>query len=351
MPFSPKSLLQASDCLAQSLSVSNDHATILLRTTEYDKVVRSVLKLTFLPSHVDALSSTNDIRNISVEDLGSAFTPGDSSRILNFLRNYEYQLSSESGAEYSYFNATPKHGPGLLKWLFSKIPTVFKAELISPASEKQIERAMPVPSHSMITETPKLYQQVVAPYIRSVVDSGSLVWVQNVVDGSKEAERLLLDTEHYVLNVDTKWKTHPDPFTISKDNWKNYKTALKDLYCLAIVKEKGLATIRDLRKRHIPILKDMMIQCTAAIKQIYNVSPDQLRFFFHYHPQFYHLHVHFTRLENETGCQVERAHLVADVIQNLELDEEFYSNRTMTYKVRSSDKLHKLINGADANLS
>lgn len=347
MSFSPKTLLRDSDCLAQSLSVAKDHATILLRTTEHDQIIRSILKLTVLPSHIDALSSTNDVRNINAEDLGSAFTPEDSSRILEFLRNYEFELSSESGAEYSYFNARPNRRSSLLKWLFSNIPAAFQVELISPASEKQIERAMPVPSHFMISETPKLFQQVVAPYIRTVVDSGSLAWVENVITGSKEAERLLLDTEHYVLNVDTKWKTHPDPSTIAKDNWKNYKPALKDLYCLAIVKEKGLATIRDLRKHHIPMLQDMLIQCTAAIEQIYGVSRDQLRIFFHYHPQFYHLHVHFTRLENEAGCQVERAHLVTDVVQNLELDGEFYAKRTMTYKIRSNDKLYKLIQGAD----
>ena len=43
----------------------------------------------------------------------------------------------------------------------------------------------------------------------------------------------------------------------------------------------------------------------------------QLRIFVHYQPQFYHFHVHFTRLHNDLGCQVERAHLLQVVTSPL----------------------------------
>ena len=52
-----------------------------------------------------------------------------------------------------------------------------------------------------------------------------------------------------------------------------------------------------------------------VIEKVYGVPGDQLRVFFHYHPQFYHLHVHFTRSHVNPGCEAERAHLLTDVIQ------------------------------------
>ena len=337
----PESIFQSSDCLVQSLSVSNDHATILLRTTEYDKVIRSLLKLTVLPGHTDILTPSKDIRGLEPDDLGSAFSPEESVRIKDFLSEFCFELNSESGAEYSYYDAKPKQGLGG-GTSFSDKPR-FRVELISPASENQIRRSLPVPSFVLVEETPEIYQQIVAPYILGVVESGSLGWIKNVVSGKKESERLLYDTEDYILNVDTKWKTHPDPKTVPQEEWKTHTKAIDDLYCLAIVKETGLASIRDLRARHIPMLRNMLRECPLAIQQTYGVPSNQLRIFFHYQPQFYHLHVHVTRLENEIGSQVERGHLVNDVIQNLEMDNDYYTKRTITYKLRTNETIYKLI--------
>ena len=343
----PESLIQSADCLAQALTVSDNHATILLRTTEYDRVVRSLLKLTVLPIHTETLAPSKNIRGLEPNDLGAAFSPNESFRIKEFLSLLSFELSSESGAEYSFYDAKPKSS--LMQVLtaatnvFTSKP-LFRVELISPASEKQIQRALPVPAYIMLEETPRLYQEVVAPYIQDIVESGSLGWIENIVTGKKEVERLLLDTQDYVLNVDTKWKTHPDPFAVPKEQWKSHSSkAIEDLYCLAIVKESGLASIRDLRAQHIPMLQDMALNCPMVIEETYGVPRNQLRIFFHYHPQFYHLHVHFTRLENEIGCQVERGHLLSDVIQNLELDDEYYAKRTLVYKLRSNETLYKLI--------
>jgi m7GpppX diphosphatase len=348
MSVTPEKLLHSSDCLLQSLSVSNDHAVILLRTTESNKVIRSLLKLSVLPTHIQSLAPSSDVAGLEPKYLGAAFSPQESSRILDFLSRFSFELNSESGAEYSYYDAFPKSGwQGFLQQLVDlatdqPLPA-FRAELISPASDKQIQCAMPVPAQVMITETAELYQQVVLPYIQSVVESGSLSWIDNVISGKKEVERLLLDTDDYILNVDTKWRSHPDPKTVPREEWKNDTKAVQDLYCLAIVKESGVASLRDLRARHIPMLRDILMQCPMTLEDVYGIHSDQLRIFIHYHPQFYHLHVHFTRLENEIGCQVERGHLISDIIQNLELDDEFYCTRTINYKLRTNHKLNMLI--------
>ena len=344
---SPESLIRSTDCLAQALTVCDQSATILLRTTEYDQVVRSLLRFTVLPIHTDALAPCEEIRGLEPKDLGAAFSPNESFRIKDFLSLFSFQLSSESGAEYSYYDATPKSNFINMTTALTSRP-LFRVELISPASEKQIQRALPVPAHIMFDETPQLYQGVVAPYIQGIIDSGTLAWIENVVSGKKEAERLLLDTKDYVLNIDTKWKSHPDPYTVPKEQWKMQTKAVGDLYCLAIVKGNSLASIRDLRGDHIPMLKDILSQCPKVIEEVYGVRYNQMRIFFHYHPQFYRLHVHFTRLENEFGCTVERGHLLLDVIQNLELDSNYYTNRTLTYKLRSNEALYKLIDQVES---
>ena len=59
--------------------------------------------------------------------------------------------------------------------------------------------------------------------------------------------------------------------------------------------------------------------CQEAILRRYRVAADRLRVYLHYLPSYYHLHVHFTALGFEApGAGVERAHLLAEVIDNLE---------------------------------
>lgn len=354
LPTTPDSLIGFSECLAQSLTVSNDHATILLRTNNRElqdgESVQSLLKLTVLPSHTAFLTPSSDIRGLdNPQDVFGAgvFNAEESTRIKGFLASFQFELNSESGAEYSYYNAVKKSGSKKEVEILEPSQLLdapsFRVELISPASEKQLQRAMPTPALVLVEETPQLYQQVVAPYIQSVVESGSLRWVENIVTGKKETERLLLDAEGYVLNVDTKWKTHPDAMSVPKELWKTSmnKQALEDLYCLAIVKDSGIATIRNLREAHLPMLRDIQTRCPQVLEEVYGVPKNQLRIFLHYQPQFYHLHFHFTRLENGIGCEVERGHLLADVIQNLEMDGEYYLRRTITYKLRTNEALAK----------
>jgi m7GpppX diphosphatase len=336
MTRSPESVLATSS--AATLTLSDQHATILLTTHQpqdsgSDTTEQSLIKLTVVPFHRHVFQTSNDG--------GQA-----SEKIVSFLSDYDFVLSSESGAEYSYYDAFPKKGlRAFLSRLFpggGRGPTyagAFKVELISPASERQIQRAMPKPPMVMIDETPELYEKVTKPYIQSIVESGSLSWIENVVTGKKERERLLLDKDDYVLNVDTKWRSHPDANTVPRSEWYDHES-VNDLYCLAIVKDGSIASLRDLRAQHLPMLQSILNEGPAAIEKVYGVKRNQLRVFVHYQPQFYHFHVHFTRLENDIGCQVERGHLLSDIIQNLEINRGFYLKRRITFKLPTNDQLY-----------
>ena len=218
----------------------------------------------------------------------------------------------------------------------------FKVDFISPATDRQIFRHMPSPSTVLIEETPMLYEKVTLPHIEAIIKSNSLGWIQNILNGTKEKERLLLDTSEYIINIDTKWRSHPDPHTVPREEWHNHN-AVRDLYCLGIVKNSSIRTLRDLRGDNLGMLRSLYKDGLAAIEKLYGVKRDQVKVFVHYQPQFYHFHMHFTRLENEIGSTVEKAHLVNDIIQNLEDDKNYYLKRTILYKLRVTDPLARLM--------
>jgi m7GpppX diphosphatase len=201
---------------------------------------------------------------------------------------------------------------------------------------------MPTLGHVLVHETSEMYNSVVKPYIQSIVDGGSLGWITNIIQLKKEKERLLFNNDEFVIHVDTKWRTHPPPLKIPREEWLNHPS-VEDLYCLAITKLPGIASLRDLRGEHIPMLQSMINEGLKVVKSTYGVDHNQIRIFVHYQPQFYHFHVHYTRLENEVGCCCERGHLLSDVIQNLEIDSEFYCKRTISYKLKRGTPLENIV--------
>lgn len=393
----PSRLINSEGCQVQTLTVSDQHATLLLTTTTPQKQInghnghngqngqdekdgdkkgekKSILKLTLVPFFRDILGSNpvlepNDTSGVRPELKLLENNPEASKDILSFLQTYNFYIKSESGAEYSYYDAIPssynltKHsskpkqeskgndvdgnggnhgGKVAVATNKSKVPGSFNVELISPASERQIKRVMPSHSTVLIEESPEMYAQVVQPYIQTIVESGSLNWIFNIIQGKKEQERLLVNNDSFIINIDTKWRSHPDAFKTPREEWYQHK-AVEDLYCLGITKVKSIASMRDLTQDHIPMLEEMKREGLNVIEKVYGVPKDQIRVFVHYHPQFYHFHVHFTRLYNEVGSTVERGHLVSDIVQNLRMDSDFYSKRTITYKMKVSSPLYLLL--------
>jgi m7GpppX diphosphatase len=347
-PLTPEAILKASQ-KAFILGASDNHVNLLLSSGSLvggtnNNICRSLLKLTVVSPHKDDLVVSSK-RCTSVAELAKMLDEvgetDDSERIHRFLSNFNFQLTSESGAEYSYYTVRPKNWWERY-WNVALTKDTYTMELISPATDRQIERSLPAPDVRMVQETAELYETMVQPHIRQIVDGGSLGWVQNVVNGTKEKERLLLDHADFILNIDTKWRSHPDPLTTPRDQWHRH-TCIDDLYCLAIVKDATIASLRDLRQRHIPMLRAIYELGSETIHTVYGVAGDQLRIFCHYQPQFYQFHVHFTRLHNEFGCQVERGHLMTDIIQNLQLADDYYAKRTITYKLNTSSELYGLL--------
>ncbi|XP_062950664.1 m7GpppX diphosphatase isoform X2 [Cynocephalus volans] len=170
-----------------------------------------------------------------------------------------------------------------------------KTTVVYPATEKHLQKYLRQDLH-LIRETGDDYRKITLPYLES--QSLSIQWVYNILDKKAEADRIIFE--------------NPDP-------------------------SDGFVLIPDLKWN----------QQQEAILQRYQVKGDRLRVYLHYLPSYYHLHVHFTALGFEApGSGVERAHLLAEVIENLEYDATYYQQRTLTFALRADDPLLTLLQEA-----
>jgi len=250
------------------------------------------------------------------------------------------QLASRapySGAEYGYFTAqSQEHGQ-------LAVDVVAPAAVLegAPAAAllaKHVARSTAQPAR-LFRESAAAYAACHEPLVKGGPDT--LGWVRNLLAGTKEVERRLLSVagdDGFLLTVDPKWATHP-PCEQDRATWLGH-TCVRDLYALAIC-NAGLASLRDLRGRHLPMLRALRERSLKALREVYGVEAHSVKAFFHYPPQFYHLHVHFTAVELcvGSGCWVERAHLLDDVIDRLESDGEFYATAALSVRVGADDEL------------
>lgn len=200
-----------------------------------------------------------------------------------------------------------------------------KLNLVHPATQKHIEKYLSSPGH-LIQETPELYQTVVLPHIQS--QQFSLQWVYNVLEHKKEVERIIFedpDPERgFILAPDFKWSGE----------------SVSDLYCLAIIHKRGIGSLRDLNRSHLPLLKNIKQCCLKAVKEKYGLKSSEVRMYFHYQPSYYHLHVHVTSVHfTPPGSGCDKSHLLDSVISNIEIDPCYYQKATLSFVVREKEKL------------
>ncbi|XP_061582392.1 m7GpppX diphosphatase [Cololabis saira] len=200
-----------------------------------------------------------------------------------------------------------------------------KTTVVFPATEKHVKKYQKQESF-LVEETGEYYKSITLPYIQ--LQSFSLQWVYNILEGKAEAERVIYEDPDpvvgFVLLPDLKWD----------------QKQVDDLYLIAIVHQRGIRSLRDLKSEHLPLLQNISKKGKEAVLERYNLPASKLRVYLHYQPSYYHLHIHFTKLGYEApGCGVERAHLLSDVIQNLQCDPRYYQTRTLYFPVRADDGL------------
>ncbi|KAM7138089.1 m7GpppX diphosphatase [Macrochelys suwanniensis] len=202
-----------------------------------------------------------------------------------------------------------------------------KTTVVYPATEKHLQKYLRQEVY-LIRETGEDYKNIALPFIQS--QSFSIQWVYNILEKKAEADRIIHEnpdsSNGFVLIPDFKWN----------------QKQLDDLYLIAICHRRGIKSLRDLTAEHLPLLRNILQEGKDAILKRFGVAGSQLRVYLHYQPSYFHLHVHFTALSYDApGCSVERAHLLSDVIDNLELDPQYYQKRTLTFALRADEALLK----------
>lgn len=258
-----------------------------------------------------------------------------------------YERMPYSGMEYGYYHGVVNNSSETFFAPYLSVDVLYpgclkdeskeaKAKLLAKhISRNQAQRPV------IFRENPKTYEKAHLPYIEAIPTS-AIGWVHKILNKEKELERLLFDDDDlndgFLLNTDPKWTTHPDPKTMPKEQWMNHPST-RELYCLGLCHRKDVRSLRDLRAAHLPMLRAMARKGREVIKNTYGLANESLRIFVHYPPQFYHFHVHFTNVSVEHGVSAERAHLLDDVIENIERDSEHYAKRSITCRMGENDEL------------
>lgn len=201
-----------------------------------------------------------------------------------------------------------------------------KTTLIYPATEKHIAKYS---AHEMfmIEETAENYNEITKPHLMS--EKFSIQWVYNILEKKSEADRIVCEDPDpeigFILLPDMKWD----------------RKQVEDLYLVAIVHKHNIKSIRDLNEGHLPLLRNILQKGQEAILEQFKIPSSKLRIYLHYQPSYYHLHVHFTHLRYDApGSGVERAHLLTDVINNIEMMSDYYQKKTLSFLVKDNDSLY-----------
>ncbi|KAI5124318.1 hypothetical protein M0805_008925 [Coniferiporia weirii] len=206
----------------------------------------------------------------------------------------------------------PVESTDIYHWLFAwfskheDVPDV-KINIICPATDVHVHKYSKQ-AVIMVKETPKLYERIVKPFIQAFPPSRTQ-WIENILSGRSEADKVLYKddspSEGFLILPDMKWDL----------------ANTSSLYLVALVLRHDIRSLRDLRKEHLPMLKDIHRQATRIVGERWGLCEGSLRFYVHYQPSYYHFHVHIVNANciSTPGMTVGQAHLLEDLISLIEL--------------------------------
>lgn len=243
----------------------------------------------------------------------------DDARKLLMDKSTEFKMD-QSNDIYSAYNISPTGSTSIAD---------IRASVVWPANENVLKKY----SHSetiFFSETPDVYSKVVEPFIESKVTTSKSdnQWVFNILDGKAEKDRIIFN--------DTDKKTG---FVLLP----SFKSAGKgdDLDFVAICHRRDIYSIRDLNNQHLALLRNIITKATKAIHTNHKKSINRIRSYIHYHPTFYHFHVHLKMVDPSDYQSTDRDHLLSTVINNISIDSDYYKKATITYPLSVNSELYE----------
>lgn len=227
---------------------------------------------------------------------------------------------------YSSYLLNPCGGPNLLNDI--------KATVICPANETVLAKYSRA-DMIFYSETPDTYLKVVGPFIEDKVtnEKDYNQWVFNILDGKAEADRIILNDPD------------PDSGFVIAPNLKSTGDE-QDIRLVAICHRRDIRSLRDLNDEHLILLKNILTKGTKAIKAKYKKSKGHLRSYVHYHPSFYHFHVHFRMVDPSDYESSDRDNLLSTIINNISLQKDYYQKSTLTYPLSKNTALYQKLKSA-----
>ena len=92
----------------------------------------------------------------------------------------------------------------------------------------------------------------------------------DILSGKSEQEKVLFSSPDFLILPDMKW----DLQTISS------------LYLVAIIRDDNIRSLRDLRPKHLPLLKTIREEAYRIVEEKWNIGRLGLRMFIHYQPSY-----------------------------------------------------------------
>ncbi|CCH62003.1 hypothetical protein TBLA_0G00540 [Henningerozyma blattae CBS 6284] len=227
-------------------------------------------------------------------------------------------------------------GLAIIKQDMEENPTA-RLNLIWPATPVHIKKYSQQNFH-LVRETPEMYKQFVIPYIEKQYEQGRLDWVDDVLYGDVESERIVYKDfsedkkkDGFIILPNTKWDG----------------VNLDSLYLVAMVYRDDIRSVRDLKPSDRPWLIQLNNKIRSIIPACYNfmIHADELRIFIHYQPSYYYFHIHIVNIRHsglEDNIAAGKAILLDDIIDNLDfLGPNGYLDKTLTYVIGEDNELWK----------
>ena len=206
-------------------------------------------------------------------------------------------------------------------------PPDLKINLIYPCTDNHIQKYRFQQIRS-VTETPEIYRKYMRPYMSKCREEGRLNWVFNIIEGRSEQENVLYRSEETDMN--NNYLLIPDL------NWD--RKTIASLRLLALVQRRDIWSVRDLKKKDVPWLRKLRSTLNVSVSKLYEgVEDDMLKFYVHYQPTYYHLHVHIVHVDLDPNATqaVGKALSLDNVISQLDTmagdDEAGMADVELTY--------------------
>lgn len=98
--------------------------------------------------------------------------------------------------------------------------------------------------------------------------------VEDILSGVSEADKVVYKddspTDGFLIIPDMKWDL----------------TSINTLYLVALTLNRSIRSLRDLRKAHVPMLRNIIKHASHAVERRWGLGRGSLRFYVHYQPSY-----------------------------------------------------------------